>query len=363
MFCSLSASGAEKSSAKKQKNKRRPSKTPKITYDDTIKEQTPIGNQSAALNWTEETSKDKIFSIGTFENDTKFYTDIKIQNQSDAKNVIKNKIQWISNKINAYQQQTQNHDITARRPPMPLAAVSSPHNGHHSISMVSNVPAVPNVHNVPSTPGTLNTAGLSSVATNVPPMHNAKAITPNVPNGSSTPVARPLNSPTLLHLLNKPNGVPLRNRAKSVHMSAMEYNAAGRVSSRRQSLYSGNNESPMNGVGTNQAYATTNSPQWIHDSRMRQQFNQPPPYMTKIYGANLMKTPQTQQRPQTQPIPQIRPTPQIQPTSQVQQTPQSRSTPQIQPIPQISPIPGSQKTLKVLSVDDVNSRRCYKNFN
>lgn len=330
------------------------------------------------MNWTEETSKDKIFSIGPFENDTKFYTDIKIQNQSAAKNAIKNKIRWISNKINAYQQQTQNEEIAARRPTMPLAAVSSPHNGHHSISMVPNVPTDPNLHNVPSTPGTLNIAGFSSVATNVPPIQNFKTIAPYVPNGSSTPVARPLNSPTLLNLLNKPNRAPLRNRAKSVHMSAMEYNAAGRVGSRRQSLYSGDNESAMNGVGTNQAIG--NSPQWIHDSRMRQQFNQPPPYMTKIYGANLIEQSQTQQRPLTQPIPQMRltpqtqstpqsrptpqtqPTPQLRPTPQTQLTPQSRPTlqiqptPQTQPIPQISPIPGIQKTLKVLSVDDVNSR-------
>lgn len=247
-----------------------------------------------------------------------------------------NQIRSIVNKINEFKHQAnRNKDMPAKPPAMPIAAVS-PHNGHNGhngngMLMVPNVPTVPNIHNGPSTPGTPNMA-------NIPHVFHPSNGVPNASNGpnvSNSPMPNGSHAQASPHSLSKPSRAPLRNRAMSIHSSVVERSAAARLSDkRRQSICIDDirKSRALNGVANEHTYAISRSPSvtTVHHRLSGPQMNpyaynahvQPsvsPPFMTKIHSPALMHELET---------------------------------------PPKTPTPVSQSTLKVLSVDDVNSRKC-----
>lgn len=246
-----------------------------------------------------------------------------------------NQIRSIVNKINEFKQKAnRNKDMPAKQPAMPIAAVS-PHNGHNGngMLMVPNVPTVPNIHNGPTTPGTPNMANIPQVfhPSNVPNALNGPDVSKSPMLNGSHPQASP-------QLLSIPNRVPLRNRAMSIHSSVVERSAAARLSDkRRQSICVDDirKNRKLNGVANEHTYAKSKSPTvtTVHHRLSIPQMSpyaynahvQPsvsPPFMTKIHDPAMMQGLET---------------------------------------PPKTPTPVSQSTLKVLSVDDVNSRKCSFN--
>lgn len=303
---------AERSSAKKKVKR-----TPKTTQNDINDEITIVGSQSAALYWKDDEIKDKALSMKNFDKETKSYrtiTDLPINSP-----IINSKIVSIVNKIKLYKQRAlQNKDDSVFS--MPLAAVSPAHNGHsgHNGHNGLMMPSTPNAVNVPSIPS----------GSTVPSM--STTVVPNVPNVPNT--ARIPTTPTLPQLLSKPSEPPprrpLRSRAMSMHFSnATEFQEAARlIGARRKSCYMDNpNQSPTHKlVSLDHAYANNRQenpavtvrhvvvPSGIAQNYM----HRPPPFMTHVHNMVDSATP--------------------------------------------SPLikPASQSTLKVLSVDDVNSRKC-----
>lgn len=348
------------------------------------------------MNWIDEPSKDKLFSVRNFDCDAKVYRGIRRLSEKGSSldemkltNFVK-RIKLLKQQANSgvalqepnRKQQNESHtqlpvnpmnasNVAPRAPitqqqssntPSPHNGVSAPYaphtpNGQFMLMVSNGVNGPPNGPSLPYAPHTPNIAStpmatasfvlnpMISTNESINTTSNIGTTTPNAPNAP--------NAPALPQLLGLPQRVPFRNRAMSMHYSAAEYSPAHLTSARRQSVCDNvppsNNpfaqqkqqmrqQRPYDHVSRNERpivprpYTTQGSQQERTQSQLQPGTPQstPPPYMTKVHNSDLvLNAPAPQQQQQ-------------QPKTQQQQPPKTATQP--------------LHTLKVLSVDDLNSR-------
>ncbi|XP_055316825.1 nucleolar protein dao-5-like isoform X2 [Sitodiplosis mosellana] len=339
----------DKPVTKKSKAKKTPSK-PKNTSCDVSEEFTIAGNQTAALNWIDETLKEKPFSLRNFETDKPIYNNIKsvpiadVLTKQKLATIIKNINQRKGNTIglaneNGRKSHGLNETTPAKQTEIGMNQSKPVENGSNRAS--SNVPTVQPPLQSPIQ-NSSTTAHNSSIPIKTPTRLNPPQVPvvqpviaislapPNASQAVASPVANATGGPMLPQLLSLPARVPMRLRAMSMHTSQNEYSAAGRLSSmRRQSVCDNNPPAKTNSPSalskvTALDHSYTNStaakaPETTNKMRLNAVQYLPLPYMTKVHHV-----------------------------------PPAPAQPQPQPQAKTPKLPTT--TLKVLTPDDLNSR-------
>lgn len=340
------------------------------------------------MNWIDEPSKDKLFTVRNFESDAKVYREIKRIVEKSSNLVDEMKLTNFVKRMTLLKQQM-NSGVTPHEPnrkPQNSSNTQTPINAKNASNVTPRAPITqqqptnsPSNSNgqsapyAPHAPHTPNGQFTLMVPKGVSGQSNGPSLpyAPHTPNVGSTPipmasfVPNPVTTtnesmntasnivtstpivPGVPQLLGLPQRVPFRNRAMSMHYSAAEYNPAQPISGRRQSVCD---------HFAQQNQQKQQHQQYKHEQPQQQQQRQfdhrhgrhqpypgaqqgraqsqlqpgvpqpvPPPYMTKVHSSDLvLNAPSPQQQLKT-------------------------ATPPV------------QSTLKVLSVDDLNSRT-YKRF-
>lgn len=374
---------------KKSKNKKyggNKSSGTKNVYNDLNDELTITENASAALNWNDEPNKDKIFSMRNFECDANIYINIKevLSNGTDdaQKSVATfvKRISLLKQKVSAPQrtaspaivqmtqkphvptptsaaaavpvlaaapapatptvnnnaaaiaatakisivngighgQFTQKQSVNARQTlsaqtPAQIQSLQNALTRHNISNVVSAVPIasspIVSVQNALNAPFTIVSSHahspLVACAPHAPPLANMQQPIAYAPNASNTP-----NVPQLLDL---PQRVRLRNRAYSIHFAPNEQVIPSLITARRQS-FGGNLLTPSHAIQSTQTSAAAtaaataaaaaaaqeasdhtytratmvNSPNFHHQNGHRP--TPPPPYMTQIHAQDFAMT-------------------------------------------------------------------------
>lgn len=358
---------------RKQRTKKMPNKS-KSTQNDSYEELMITDNQSAALNWYDESFKEKPFTLRNFETDKPIYLNMRgVSNDSNGST--KEKLMRLIKTINNRKEQAINNapEIVKKSCALDLTTPSTPiENGNNRIS--SNVPAITvqstlqtqtnNSSPIPaqmpqqvivtkpaivSKPVSQQVIVSNTVVTATATPEQPMVITPSTATMPTVPAQCVANTLILPQLLSLPSRVPHRNRAMSVHASHAEYSAASRLSARRKSVCENNRPaepkscSPTinnlsKGIALDHAYANggklsyrSNLPKTVITA------HQPPPaYITQVHSKDFLQNSRSQHIPVTS-------SPQI---------PKPAPTPTSAPIPTPTPT-----TLKVLTPDDLNSRK------
>lgn len=367
-------SPSDKQSSRKSKGKRTPSKSRITQHQNEISDDFTIaGNQTAALNWIDEVIKDKPFTLRNFETDKSIYNNIKpVPNIDD---MAEQKITAIINNITAHktnaltqakEKDLRAHGLIATTPAKPTEIIGD-YNRYRSAGMAMHrrktidqatpaengiIPTSPNVtsvqtsmqppsHSTPITARSSPAPVFTPIRLNSPqnpviaissaqPVHVISVVQPvNVVNiTAQSPISNPVNK-TLPHLLSLPTRVPLRNRAMSVSMSQNEYTATTRLNQRRPSVCD-NNLPKTNSPSAASKVIALDQHKYINgDAQKTPQPLKvdpratflPPAFMTKVHDTQFINS-------QTQ-------------------------------LPSPVPItkPAALSTLKVLTPDDLNSRK------